>query len=157
MHTELHLPVAKSVIYANSVGTQRKLFSNVQLAAILMLKHSEKFQMEKHKREENDLQSFLRCSAKTPRLLIGALLPFTTLDVSGHLCRLADRDASEASASYRCGLRSPHSSFTAQIMALCNCLTSFDSCKHSASDTALPMNKYVAVRPPENLNSPVLS
>lgn len=35
MHTEPRPPVSKSVIYANSVGTRRELFSNVQLAAIL--------------------------------------------------------------------------------------------------------------------------
>lgn len=55
MHTEPRPPVSKSVIYANSVGTQRKLLSNVQLAAILELHRREKFQMGKHEREEDDL------------------------------------------------------------------------------------------------------
>lgn len=37
-HSELRSPASKSVIYANSVGAQCRLFINVQLAAILMLK-----------------------------------------------------------------------------------------------------------------------
>lgn len=82
------------------------------------------------------------------------LSPFATLDVSGHPRRLADGEdleASASSASCRCGLRSLHNSFTAQIMVLCNCLTSFDSSKRPVPEKALPMNKYVAVSPLKNL------